>query len=37
MFWSPGADLFVCGTVNQVKSRSLSYQLMVRAVMAARS
>jgi CubicO group peptidase (beta-lactamase class C family) len=37
MFWVPGEDLFVCGTVNQVKKRSLSYQLMVRAVMAAGS
>jgi len=34
LFYVPELDLYVSGTVNQVKKRSLSYNLMVRLVMA---
>jgi len=34
LFHVPELDLYVSGTVNQIKKRSLSYNLMVRLVMA---
>jgi len=33
LFWVPELDLYISGTVNQVKKRSLSYNLMTRLVM----
>jgi hypothetical protein len=37
LFFVPELDLYVSGTVNQVKRRSLSYNVMVRLVMACQS
>jgi D-alanyl-D-alanine carboxypeptidase len=37
LFYVPDLDLYVSGTVNQVKKRSLSYGLMTRLVMACQS
>ena len=37
LYCVPELDLYVSGTVNQVKKRSLSYNLMARLVMACRS
>ena len=34
-FYAPDADIFVTGTLNQVKKRSLSFQLLTRIVMVA--
>ncbi len=34
LFYAPDVDLYVSGTVNQIKKRSLSYNLMVRLVLA---
>jgi CubicO group peptidase (beta-lactamase class C family) len=34
LFYVPALDLYVSGTVNQVKQRSLSYNLLTRLVMA---
>jgi D-alanyl-D-alanine carboxypeptidase len=34
-FYAPKVDLYVTGTVNQVKKRSLAYQLLTRIVMLA--
>jgi len=34
LFYVPAQDLYVSGTVNQIKQRSLSFNLMVRLVMA---
>ena len=34
LFYVPALDLYVSGTVNQVKKRSLSYNLLTRLVMA---
>jgi CubicO group peptidase (beta-lactamase class C family) len=34
-FHAPQVDLYVTGTVNQVKKRSLAYQLLTRIVMLA--
>ena len=34
LFYAPDVDLYVSGTVNQIKKRSLSYNLMVRLVFA---
>ncbi|MEI8102851.1 MAG: serine hydrolase domain-containing protein [Chlorobium sp.] len=34
LFYVPTCDLYISGTVNQIKKRSLSYNLMVRLVMA---
>lgn len=34
LFYIPALDLYVSGTVNQIKKRSLSYNLMTRLVMA---
>jgi CubicO group peptidase (beta-lactamase class C family) len=34
LFYVPELDLYVAGTVNQIKKRSLSYNLMTRLVMA---
>lgn len=33
LFYVPDLDLYVSGTVNQIKKRSLSYRLMTRVVM----
>lgn len=33
LFYVPKLDLYISGTVNQIKSRSLSYNLMTRLVM----
>jgi CubicO group peptidase (beta-lactamase class C family) len=33
LFYVPELDLYVSGTVNQIKNRSLSYNLMIRLVM----
>ena len=33
LFYMPQLDLYVSGTVNQIKKRSLSYNLMIRLVM----
>lgn len=37
LFFVPDLDLYVSGTVNQVKKRSLSYNVMVRLVTACRA
>ena len=34
LYYAPDVDLYVSGTVNQIKKRSLSYNLMVRLVFA---
>jgi CubicO group peptidase (beta-lactamase class C family) len=34
LFYVPTLDLYVSGTVNQIKKRSLSYNLLTRLVMA---
>jgi CubicO group peptidase (beta-lactamase class C family) len=34
LFYVPDLDLYISGTVNQIKRRSLSYRLMTRVVMA---
>ena len=34
LYYVPALDLYVSGTVNQIKKRSLSYNLMTRLVMA---
>ena len=36
MFWAPGRDLYVVGTVNQAGKRSLPYRTMTRIAMACR-
>lgn len=33
LFYIPACDLYVSGTVNQIKQRSLSYNLLTRLVM----
>lgn len=33
MYWVPQLDLYIAGTVNQLKNRSLSYNLMTRLVL----
>jgi len=33
LFYVPKLDLYVSGTINQIKKRSLSYNLMVRMVL----
>ena len=33
LYYVPALDLYVSGTVNQIKKRSLSYNLMTRLVM----
>jgi len=37
LFYAPDLDLYVSGTVNQIKKRSLSYNLMTRLVMKCQS
>jgi hypothetical protein len=34
LYYVPELDLYVSGTVNQIKSRSLSHNLMARVVLA---
>jgi CubicO group peptidase (beta-lactamase class C family) len=36
MFWAPGRDLFVVGTVNQAEKRSLPYRTLTRIAIALR-
>jgi CubicO group peptidase (beta-lactamase class C family) len=36
MFWAPGRDLFIVGTVDQAEKRSLPYRTMTRIAMACR-